>query len=78
MMFVVGEVCDPIQETTQLIEDIVRSQVIEIVWLFFFLLLTIHILEEKIITAKDSRYNNYKNNRLFKQQHKQHDVTHDS
>ncbi|KAI9499141.1 transcription initiation factor IID, 18kD subunit-domain-containing protein [Zychaea mexicana] len=31
MMFVFGEVADPLQETTQLVEDIVRSQVIEIV-----------------------------------------------
>jgi transcription initiation protein SPT3 len=31
MMFVFGEVADPLQETTLLVEDIVRSQVIEIV-----------------------------------------------
>lgn len=31
MMFVFGEVSDAISETTQLVEDIVRSQVIEIV-----------------------------------------------
>lgn len=31
MMFVFGEVSDAIQETTMLVEDIVRSQVIEIV-----------------------------------------------
>lgn len=35
MMFVFGEVSDPLPETTMLVEDIVRSQVIEIVsiWL---------------------------------------------
>lgn len=31
MMFVFGEVSDPLPETTMLVEDIVRSQVIEIV-----------------------------------------------
>lgn len=31
MMFVFGEVADPLQESTLLVEDIVRSQVIEIV-----------------------------------------------
>ncbi|KAI8973889.1 transcription initiation factor IID, 18kD subunit-domain-containing protein [Pilobolus umbonatus] len=31
MMFVFGEVSDPLQETTLLVEDIVRSQVIEII-----------------------------------------------
>lgn len=31
MMFVFGEVSDPLQETTLLVEDIIRSQVIEIV-----------------------------------------------
>jgi hypothetical protein len=31
MMFVFGEVSDPLQESTLLVEDIVRSQVIEIV-----------------------------------------------
>ncbi|RCH77774.1 Transcription initiation protein spt3, partial [Rhizopus azygosporus] len=31
MMFVFGEVSDPLQETTMLVEDIVRSQVIEII-----------------------------------------------
>ncbi|KAJ2490007.1 Transcription initiation protein spt3, partial [Coemansia sp. RSA 2052] len=31
MMFVFGEVQDPLTETTMLIEDIVRSQVIEII-----------------------------------------------
>jgi hypothetical protein len=31
MMFVFGEVADPLQETTLVVEDIVRSQVIEIV-----------------------------------------------
>lgn len=31
MMFVSGETCDPPLETTSLIEDIVRSQVVEIV-----------------------------------------------
>lgn len=31
MMFVSGETCDPPIETTSLIEDIVRSQVVEIV-----------------------------------------------
>jgi hypothetical protein len=31
MMFVFGEVSDPLQETTTLVEDIIRSQVIEIV-----------------------------------------------
>ncbi len=30
-MFVFGEVADPLQEATLLVEDIVRSQVIEIV-----------------------------------------------
>lgn len=35
MMFVFGEVSDAIQETTMLVEDIVRSQVIEIVRLPF-------------------------------------------
>jgi hypothetical protein len=34
-MFVFGEVSDAIQETTMLVEDIVRSQVIEIVRLPF-------------------------------------------
>lgn len=38
MMFVFGEVSDAIQETTMLVEDIVRSQVIEIVRLHFTLL----------------------------------------
>ena len=40
MMFVFGEVSDAIQETTMLVEDIVRSQVIEIVRLPFTLLAT--------------------------------------
>lgn len=31
MMFVFGEVADPLQDTTLLVEDIVRSQVIELV-----------------------------------------------
>ncbi|KAG0165030.1 Transcription initiation protein spt3 [Apophysomyces sp. BC1034] len=31
MMFVFGEVADPLQETTLLVEDIIRSQVIEII-----------------------------------------------
>lgn len=31
MMFVFGEIADPLPETTMLVEDIVRSQVIEIV-----------------------------------------------
>ena len=31
MMFVFGEVSDPLLETINLVEDIVRSQVIEIV-----------------------------------------------
>ncbi|KAK9667448.1 Transcription initiation protein spt3, partial [Basidiobolus ranarum] len=31
MMFVFGEVADPLPETTMLVEDIVRSQVIEII-----------------------------------------------
>lgn len=34
MMFVFGEVADPLPETTMLVEDIVRSQVIEIVSLY--------------------------------------------
>lgn len=34
MMFVFGEVSDPLQESTLLVEDIVRSQVIEIVCRF--------------------------------------------
>lgn len=50
MMFVNGETCDPPVETTSLIEDIVRSQVVEMVsldrrsyihstfWLCFFFL----------------------------------------
>jgi hypothetical protein len=37
MMFVFGEVADPLQETTLLVEDIVRSQVIEIVRIETFL-----------------------------------------
>ena len=35
MMFVFGEVSDPLPETTMLVEDIVRSQVIEIVSIWF-------------------------------------------
>jgi hypothetical protein len=35
MMFVFGEVSDPLPETTMLVEDIVRSQVIEIVSTWF-------------------------------------------
>ncbi len=34
MMFVFGEVQDPILETVNLVEDIVRSQLIELVSLF--------------------------------------------
>jgi hypothetical protein len=42
MMFVFGEVADALPETTALVEDIVRSQVIEIVslvWLVIGLML---------------------------------------
>jgi len=34
-MFVFGEVQDPVQETVNLVEDIVRSQIIELVCLYF-------------------------------------------
>lgn len=39
MMFVFGEVSDPLQETTLLVEDIVRSQIIEIVFYACYLFL---------------------------------------
>ena len=42
MMFVFGEVSDPLQETTMLVEDIVRSQVIEIV-IFSFYVMNLYI-----------------------------------
>ncbi len=34
-MFVFGEVQDPVQETVNLVEDIVRSQIIELVCFYF-------------------------------------------
>ena len=37
-MFVFGEVADPLPESTLLVEDIVRSQVIEIVILNYYLI----------------------------------------
>ncbi|KAL1922357.1 uncharacterized protein VTP21DRAFT_9896 [Calcarisporiella thermophila] len=47
MMFVFGEVADPLPETTQLVEDIVRSQVIEII-----------IQAATIVQRRGSRYMN--------------------
>jgi hypothetical protein len=48
MMFVNGETCDPPVETTSLIEDIVRSQVVEMVSvdprLFFLRLLVLTLI----------------------------------
>jgi Transcription initiation factor IID, 18kD subunit len=36
MMFVSGEVAEPLSETTGLVEDIVRAQVVEMVRFFLF------------------------------------------
>jgi len=37
MMFVSGEVAEPLSETTGLVEDIVRAQVVEMVLILQFL-----------------------------------------
>jgi len=64
MMFVFGEVADPLQEATLLVEDIVRSQVIEIVGVIFY----IHSQHSLIRMA----------HRLFRQQLKLVEETHDT
>lgn len=43
-MYVFGDVQDPLPETTMLVEDIVRSHMLEIVSFFFHLRITKHFI----------------------------------